>query len=543
MSLPAAPGGGPVRITCPSCNRTFSTLRSNTATSQGGSATAPAAPSGPAASGSGVPGTHIGPYEILGVLGRGGMGVVYKARDAALDRYVAVKTLLPALAGERDARERFLREARSAAALNHPNLAQIYSIGDEQGTPYFAMEFIEGETLEKRLERRGRLRPLEAVRLIRQVATGLQEAHRIQLIHRDIKPSNLILARDGTLKITDFGLAKRAAGNASLQITQTGEAIGSPQYMSPEQVRGAEVDHRCDIYSLGATFFHLITGRPPFQGTNPVEVAMKHLQETVPSPRTLVKEISYPLAGLVQRMLRKRPGDRPAGYPVLIQELDRIESLETGKAQEPEAVALWIKERRSSSRAGVIGFLALCLAAGFMGFRMVRGFIAEPGNSALERKQTRPFEIEAAQADEGPTGNQDEGTRSGWPSRVRERNLATRRAQEARRPLAGGNGRGGSGIRSRPVGEARLKLRDLVRSSLPPSGTRVEGRIVNQGGGSATNIRVNLNLYDENENLIESSEIRPEQETIERGQATRFEAEFPDLEDVARVEAELSWTY
>ncbi|MCZ6779348.1 MAG: protein kinase [Acidobacteria bacterium] len=490
-----------------------------------------------------MPGTHIGPYEILGVLGRGGMGVVYKARDAALDRYVAVKTLLPALAGERDARERFLREARSAAALNHPNLAQIYSIGDEQGTPYFAMEFIEGETLEKRLERRGRLRPLEAVRLIRQVATGLQEAHRIQLIHRDIKPSNLILARDGTLKITDFGLAKRAAGNASLQITQTGEAIGSPQYMSPEQVRGAEVDHRCDIYSLGATFFHLITGRPPFQGTNPVEVAMKHLQETVPSPRTLVKEISYPLAGLVQRMLRKRPGDRPAGYPVLIQELDRIESLETGKAQEPEAVALWIKERRSSSRAGVIGFLALCLAAGFMGFRMVRGFIAEPGNPALERKQTRPFEIEATQADEGATVNQDEGTRSGWPSRVRERNLATRRAQEARRPLAGGNGRGGSGIRSRPVGEARLKLRDLVRSSLPPSGTRVEGRIVNQGGGSATNIRVNLNLYDENENLIESSEIRPEQETIERGQATRFEAEFPDLEDVARVEAELSWTY
>ncbi|MEE8537336.1 MAG: protein kinase [Acidobacteriota bacterium] len=490
-----------------------------------------------------MPGTHIGPYEILGVLGRGGMGVVYKARDAALDRYVAVKTLLPALAGERDARERFLREARSAAALNHPNLAQIYSIGDEQGTPYFAMEFIEGETLEKRLERRGRLRPLEAVRLIRQVATGLQEAHRIQLIHRDIKPSNLILARDGTLKITDFGLAKRAAGNASLQITQTGEAIGSPQYMSPEQVRGAEVDHRCDIYSLGATFFHLITGRPPFQGTNPVEVAMKHLQETVPSPRTLVKEISYPLAGLVQRMLRKRPGDRPAGYPVLIQELDRIESLETGKAQEPEAVALWIKERRSSSRAGVIGFLALCLAAGFMGFRMVRGFIAEPGNPALERKQTRPFEIEATQVDEGATVNQDEGTRSGWPSRVRERNLATRRAQEARRPLAGGNGQGGSGIRSRPVGEARLKLRDLVRSSLPPSGTRVEGRIVNQGGGSATNIRVNLNLYDENENLIESSEIRPEQETIERGQATRFEAEFPDLEDVARVEAELSWTY
>ena len=543
MNLPAASGGGPVRITCPSCNRTFSTRRSDAATSQAGSAATSATSSGTDASGSGAPRTHIGPYKILGVVGQGGMGVVYKAHDTSLDRYVALKTLLPALADDREARERFLREARSAAALNHSNLAQIYSIGDEQGMPYFAMELIEGETLEKRLERRGRLRPLEAVRLIRQVATGLQEAHRVQLIHRDIKPSNLILARDGTLKITDFGLAKRATGNASVQITQTGEAIGSPQYMSPEQVRGAEVDHRCDIYSLGATFFHLLTGRPPFQGTNPVEVAMKHLQETAPSPRALVKEISYPLAGLVQRMLRKRPGDRPAGYPALIQELDRIESLETGKTQEPEAVALWVKEHRASSRASFIGFLALCLAAGFMGFRMVRGFIAEPGDSVPGGEQVSPLEIEAANGGDGAAVNEDGGRRSGWPSRVRERNLASRRTREARRRLAGRNESGLSGIRSHPVGEPRLKLRDLVRTSLPPSGTRVEGRIVNQGGGSATGVRINLNLYDENGNLIESSEIRPDQDTIDRGQTTSFEAEFPDLEDVARVEAELSWTY
>jgi serine/threonine protein kinase len=543
VNLASVPGGGPLRVTCPRCGRTFAMRRGEASASEAGSPAAGGAAAAGVHSDSTSPGVslapveppapheltgRIGPYEIVEVLGRGGMGVVYKARDTVLDRWVALKTLLSAMAGDREAHARFLREARSAAALSHPNLAQIYSIGEERGMPYFAMEYIEGSTLEQRLERRGCLRPLETVRLIRQVANGLLEAHRVQLIHRDIKPSNLILAHDGTLKITDFGLAKRAHGGASLQITQTGEAIGSPQYMSPEQVRGADLDHRSDIYSLGATFFHLLTGRPPFQGDTPVEVAMKHLQETAPSPRTLVPEISYPLSGLVQRMLRKRPEDRPAGYPALIQELDRIEALETGRAQEPEAVPLWVRERSSSSWASFLGFLALCLAAGFMGYRMVRGIVANPQASPAGQRSTPALEVEATDsAGDAPVRERDT-RRSGWPSRIRQRNQPSRRALEPRRS---------------PLGEPQLRLRDLVHSSLPPSGTRVEGRIVNRGEGPATGVLVNLKLYDEDGLLIESRRIHPDRDILEGGQGTRFEAEFEDVSEVTRVEAELSWTY
>jgi hypothetical protein len=440
------------------------------------------------------------------------MGVVYKARDTVLDRWVAVKTLLPALAGDPEARERFLREARAAAALSHPNLAQIHSIGEDGGVPYFAMEFIEGQTLAQKVERGGRLKPLEAIRLVRQVALGLQEAHRFQLVHRDIKPANLILGSDGTLKVTDFGLAKRAGGPGSMQLTATGQTVGSPLYMSPEQGRGMEADHRSDIYSLGATFFHLLTGRPPFQAASPMDVVMKHIREPAPSPQALVPEISYPLAGLVQRMMRKRPDDRFPGYPSLLEELERVEAAERGDTSTRQAVPVWVKPERRSSWMSVVGFLALCTAAALMGFRMVRAGLRE-------WREAEGF----ARQEPGPRGPAGRGAgRDALGAAVAEG------AREAVRPP------------ERPA--SRLSVHGLGQQPVPPAGVRVSGHIVNEGTSPARGVRVEVRMFDAAGALLASEIAYPPRDPIGGGESVPFEAFFRHAGAAERIEAEVIWS-
>jgi len=457
---------------------------------------------------------RIGPYEIVQVLGRGGMGVVYKGRDAALDRWVAVKTLLPSMVSDTEAHERFLREARSAAALSHPNLTQIYSIGEDSGTPYFAMEFIEGQTLAQKIERDGRLKPSEAVRLMRQVALGLQEAQRFQLIHRDIKPANLILTADGTVKITDFGLAKRAQGPASMQLTATGQAIGSPLYMSPEQARGAEVDHRSDLYSLGATLFHLLAGRPPFQAASPMDVVMKHLQEPAPSPRTFAPEVSYPLAGLVQRLLRKRPEDRFPNYRTFLDELERVEAVERGGSTVQQPVPVWVRERRGASWASIAGLLALCSAIGIIGFRALSG---ARDSGIPEESGSGGFSGAAEQA-------------AGSPARPTPDRGATGLQVDI-------SGQGGG----RTAG-ARLRVTDLQQAPVLPDGMRVFGLVRNDGSRPAGSARVQVRAYDDAGNLLATESTVPERSPIEGGGAAGFEVTFQDASRVARVEAELTWS-
>src|SRR5215471_1908025 len=205
---------------------------------------APTAPQVPAS---------LGPYEIKGVIGAGGMGVVYQGWDAQLNRSVAVKTLKPELAKEPAFCERFLREARAVASLSHPNVTQIYFIGEEDGCPFFAMEFLEGKPLDALLREAGKLASGRAIDLIRQAAVGLMAAAAWGVVCRDIKPSNLVLTREGVLKVTDFGLAKMVVADSGL--TLTGEVLGSPNYLAPEQASGAPADLRSDIYSLGATLY------------------------------------------------------------------------------------------------------------------------------------------------------------------------------------------------------------------------------------------------------------------------------------------------
>ena len=210
---------------------------------------------------------RIGDYRVLEVLGAGAMGIVFRAVDVALARPVAIKVMRPQLAASRDACLRFRREACAAAAFEHKHVVTIYHVGEDQGTPYFAMQLLEGESLRSRLMRLGKLPVPEVLRVGREIAMGLAAAHRRGLLHRDIKPDNVWLEADaGQVKIVDFGLARAADGTPS--ITHAGAILGTPQYMAPEQIRGDAIDERCDLFSLGSLLYYAATGQPPFSGSN-----------------------------------------------------------------------------------------------------------------------------------------------------------------------------------------------------------------------------------------------------------------------------------
>ncbi|HEX9166305.1 MAG TPA: protein kinase [Gemmatimonadales bacterium] len=251
-------------------------------------------------------GSTISHYRILEKLGEGGMGVVYKAQDTRLERLVALKFLPDGMALLPAYRERFLREARAASALNHPNVAVVYDVGDDGEQSFIAMELIEGETLRARL-RHGPLPAEEVQTLLLQLAEGLQAAHAKGIVHRDIKPDNLLLTPAGAVKIMDFGIA-RLSGS---ELTTTGAVLGTLSYMSPEQILGNKVDQRSDLWSLGVVMYEMLAGRPPFEAQNPAAVMYEILNREPAPVDTLRPETPAPLASLVGRLLAKDPGQRP----------------------------------------------------------------------------------------------------------------------------------------------------------------------------------------------------------------------------------------
>ena len=233
---------------------------------------------------------RIGGFELLGRLGRGGMGTVLKARQVSMDRVVALKILSQKLARDEKFVKRFLREARSAARLRHPNIVQAYDAGLADGCYFFAMEYVDGEGLDAVLRREGPLDPGRALGIMEQVASALAAAHEAGIVHRDVKPSNIMIDTEGEARVTDFGLAKRTEGD--ITITADGKALGTPAYAAPEMARGKGADPRSDLYSLGATFFHVLAGRPPFQGKNFSEVVVKHVTEPPPPLATVLLKIT-----------------------------------------------------------------------------------------------------------------------------------------------------------------------------------------------------------------------------------------------------------
>lgn len=255
-------------------------------------------------------GTFIGEYEIIGQLGVGGMGVVYRARQFNLAREVALKLLPQEYGRDSEYIERFLREARAAARLNHPNIVQVYDAGVYEGHYFFVMELIQGKNVGDIIRAENRISERDAIRMILQASLGLGFAHHAGIIHRDVKPENLILNDDGTVKICDLGLAKWGFSQVDKRITQSGMTIGTPFYIAPEQVRGVDVDHRADIYSLGATFYHMLTGKQPFEGNNYAEIMLSHLKKPFPDPRAIYRDLSFDCVKLLQRMTEKQPEKR-----------------------------------------------------------------------------------------------------------------------------------------------------------------------------------------------------------------------------------------
>lgn len=257
-------------------------------------------------------------YEILEKIGTGGMSDVYKAKDHKLNRMVAVKVLKQEFSENENFLSKFRIEAQAAAGLMHPNIVNVYDVGQEEGIHFIVMELVEGITLKKYIEKKARLSYKEAVSIAIQVCMGIESAHNNHIIHRDIKPQNIIISKEGKVKVTDFGIAKAATSN-----TITSNVMGSVHYTSPEQARGGFSDEKSDIYSLGITLFEMLTGRVPFNGETTVAIAIKHIQEEMPSPRDFISEIPLAVEQIVFKCCQKSPDRRYQSMSDLVVDLKK----------------------------------------------------------------------------------------------------------------------------------------------------------------------------------------------------------------------------
>ncbi len=274
---------------------------------------------GPAPAAEAPPKVRVPGYEVLGELGRGGMGVVYQARQTALKRLVALKMILAGTHAGREELRRFLTEAEAVASLQHPNIVQIYEIGDCDGLPFFSLEYMEGGTLAGKL-RAGPLSNREAAETVEALARAMHFAHRRGIVHRDLKPANVLLTTDGQPKVTDFGLAKHLDSSGQ---TQTGAVMGTPSYMAPEQAAGRvkEIGPHTDVYALGAILYECLTGRPPFQADSAMETVMQVLEVEPDGPRQHNREVDASLEAICLKCLEKRPADRYASAQALADDL------------------------------------------------------------------------------------------------------------------------------------------------------------------------------------------------------------------------------
>ncbi len=261
-------------------------------------------------------------YRVIEALGSGGMADVCLARDTVLDRDVALKIMAPHCAGDEAFIERFRREARSAAALSHPNIVPVYDHGQtEDGEYYIAMEYLPGGTLKERIEARGKLDARISVEVAIEVAEALEDAHEHGLVHRDIKPQNVLVTGRGDVKVADFGIARSASSNT---LSETGTVLGTASYMSPEQAMGERATPGSDLYSLGIVLYEMLTGEPPFVADNPISVSTMHVNEPPVPPKTMNPDVPEGTNALVMRLLAKNPADRHADAAELIEDLERV---------------------------------------------------------------------------------------------------------------------------------------------------------------------------------------------------------------------------
>ncbi|MFD1426625.1 Stk1 family PASTA domain-containing Ser/Thr kinase [Kroppenstedtia sanguinis] len=262
-----------------------------------------------------------GRYEVISRIGGGGMAVVYKARDVLLNRHVAIKVLNESLSNDAEFVKRFSREAQAAASLSHPNVVNVYDVGQENYTHYIVMELVEGPTLKEYIQQYSPLTPEEIVSIASQICDALAHAHENQIVHRDVKPHNILLGYNGRAKVTDFGIAR---ASTSSTITQAGSVMGSVHYFSPEQARGGLIGHKSDIYSLGVVLYEMVTGRLPFDGDSAISIAMKHLQDSAEDPAELNPDVPPEIHRIIRKAMEKEPDQRFETALEMKQELDAV---------------------------------------------------------------------------------------------------------------------------------------------------------------------------------------------------------------------------
>lgn len=350
-------------------------------------------PNGSSASAASLVGSKLAGYLILSRLGRGGMADVYAARDLNLDRDVAIKILRPDLARDRDYITRFRREAKAAAKLNHSNIVQVYEVGEDEGRHYIAQELISGKNLREHLEKNGPIDSEVATEILSGVASALNAAASEGITHRDIKPENLMWSRTGVVKVADFGLARVGdeSDGSRANLTQAGLTMGTPRYMSPEQIQGRQVDPRSDLYSLGVTMYHLLAGRPPFEADDPLALAFAHVNDT-PAPIDRTRgdnELPEWLIAIVSKLLRKNPAERFQSPGELLDVLEGDESVQSKRSRAVGAASATARlqrladdERRLRNRR----LLRLCATAllplAFIGVGAAMASLARPDSVA-----------------------------------------------------------------------------------------------------------------------------------------------------------------
>ncbi|MBM3758417.1 MAG: serine/threonine protein kinase, partial [Acidobacteria bacterium] len=324
----------------------------------------------------------LGPYRIVKKLGKGGMGAVYAAVDMRLDRRLALKIMLPESAIDHEARERFLREARAAARVKQDHVVTVYEADERNGVPYIAMELLAGYSLDEYLNRKGNLSPEQVLKIAAETAAGLAAAHRQGLVHRDVKPANLWLeAPHGRVKVLDFGLARPVTADAEL--TRSGTLVGTPAYMSPEQARGLKVDHRTDLFSLGAVLYRLCTGRNPFAGEHVMAVLAAVLADEPTPIRKLNPKVPKPLAELIHQLLAKSADARPASADEVVK---RVRAIRGQSAASPVVDA----PIQVTAVPGASPFADLDVT------EVGAVPVAESAPAAVRRKPRRPWGIVAA---------------------------------------------------------------------------------------------------------------------------------------------------
>src|ERR1700716_1058928 len=314
-------------------------------------------------------GTKLGPYEIASLLGAGGMGEVYRARDSRLKRDVAIKVLPQALSADADRLRRFEQEALATAALNHPNILAVFDIGTYESSPYVVSEMLEGETLRDRL-RGGSIATRKALDYALQIAHGLAAAHEKGIVHRDLKPENLFITRDGRIKILDFGVAKLQSllendqpADAMTTVTKSGAVVGTVAYMSPEQLRGKPVDHRSDVFSVGAILYEMLTGRRAFRGETEVDTMTAVLREEPPEMDVSQGRVPSSLHQIIRHCLEKEPENRFQSGKDLAFALEALSGSSTSKAN-----LYWSpRPRRLRALLGMAGAALLAAALFLLG--------------------------------------------------------------------------------------------------------------------------------------------------------------------------------